>query len=606
MTAPAETRTDERDARRRGYVDLKSYGAIGDGRTVALIARDGGIDWLPLPNLDSPPVFARLLDAEHGGCFELAPTVPFSVERQYLPGTNVLRTTFTTDAGSASITDALVTGIAGRLPWVELVRRIDGIDGEVPFAWRVRPGTRLRTASPWVHDTVHGRVIRIGGVNVAVLGFEHGPGDGGTDELDGAFTTAEGSRHLLLLAATDEEPLHLPDPHRVDRSVDRTAEYWQAWSREFSYDGPWADAVQRSALVLKLLIFAPTGAIAAAATTSLPEAVRGGKNWDYRFAWVRDAAYTLTALTRFGLREENHAAIAWLLRTIRANGPEMHIFYTLEGEVAAGVQEHDSPGWRGIGPVVSGNPAADQMQLGVYGDLFGILRQYVEGGNLLDAETGRLLAAVADRACDAWRQRDSGMWELGTLQHYTSSKMGCWQALDAAIALSERGQIPGSADRWRAERDRIAEWIHENCWSEQAQAYTMFPGTDELDTSVLLHAPSGFDRGERMSKTIDAIIRELGHGVLLHRYSGADAQEFAFVPSGFWAAGALACVGRYEEAIARMDELIALGNDLGLYAEMMDPKDGASYGNLPQGLSHLALVNAAITIEQVTPQELLP
>jgi GH15 family glucan-1,4-alpha-glucosidase len=583
-----------------GYAHLRSYGAIGDGRTVALIALDGSIDWLPIPNLASPPAFARLLDAEEGGAIELAPVEPFTTERRYVSGTNVLETTFTTASGVARMTDALVTGIAGRLPWVEIARRVDGVSGSVAFRWKVAPGTRLGTASPWLDDTTHGPVLRVGDVTVAVRGLDHRPRRHGDRALRGGFTTAEDSRHLLTIVGVGDEPLHLPDPGNVDRGIDRTIENWRVWSREFSYDGPWSDAVQRSALALKLLIYSSTGAIAAAATTSLPESLRGGKNWDYRFAWVRDLAYTVTALTRFGLREETQASVSWMLRTIRAHGPELHVFYTLEGAMAGEVEELGVPGWRGIGPVVVGNPAGGQLQLGVYGDLFDVMRRYVEAGNLLDADTGRMLAAVADATCDAWRTRDHGMWELPEVQHYTSSKMGCWSALESAVRLSELGQIPGSPDRWRAERDTIRAWIDDNCWSEERGAYVFYPGTTELDASVLLHAPSGFDRGERMSSTIDALRAELGAGPLMYRYSGTQAEEATFVSCAFWTASALACVGRSEEAIALMDELVGLGNDVGLYAEMMDADSHEFLGNFPQALSHLALVNTAITIEETT------
>jgi GH15 family glucan-1,4-alpha-glucosidase len=588
--------------------DLRSYAPIGDGRTVALIGLRGQVDWLPIPDLGSMPVFARLLDDDTGGCIELEPVGEYTVTRRYVSGTNVLRTTFTTEHGRATITDALVTGIAGRLPWAELARRIDGVSGSVEFTWRVRPGTALGTASPWIEGSTRGPIIRSGATTIAVVGDEYGPNEVDVDgsmptELTGRFATTEQSRHLLIVVATHGEPIHLPIPANVDVGIDRTIDNWRAWSRAFSYEGPWADQVQRSALALKLLIFSPTGAIAAAATTSLPENPRGAKNWDYRFAWVRDLAYTAHALVRFGLREETHAAVSWLLRTIRENGPELHIFYGLEGGVPDGVVEHDVQGWRGIGPVVSGNPAQGQLQLGVYGDLFAICRTYVDAGNVLDVETGRLLAEVADRTCDLWRNRDAGMWELPGEEHYVSSKMGCWQALGDAVHLAELGQVAGSADRWRAEQTRIREWIDEHGWNEERGAYVMFPGSDDLDASVLLHAMSGFDRGDRMSSTIDALTAELGEGALLYRYSGVQQEEYTFVACAFWRASALACVGRHDEAIAAMDELVGMTNDVGILAEMIDPADGAHWGNLPQALSHLALINAALTIKELTEED---
>ncbi|MCU1638424.1 MAG: glycoside hydrolase [Microbacteriaceae bacterium] len=582
-----------------GYAELRAYAAIGDGRTVALIASDGAVDWFPTPDLLTPPVFAALLDAERGGRMELRPVDDFSVSRRYLPGTNVLETVFTTAGGSVRVTDALVTGVAGRLPWSELARRIEGVEGEVDMRWSVAPGTAFNAASPWVEHTLHGPVIRVGDVLLGVRGSEHGPNEPGSQHLEGRFTTLEESRHLLVVSATRGEPLRMLTPELVDRGIDRTIEIWSFWSDEFTFDGPWADAVHRSALALKLLIHSPTGSIAAAATTSLPEQVAGGKNWDYRFAWVRDLAYTVGALLRFGLREETHAAVSWLLTTIRKHGPEVSVFYTLDGEVAAHVDYPDLPGWRGIGPVVVGNEALGQLQLGIFGDLFAVVRAYVDDGNVLDAETGRMLAAVADRVCDTWYHRDAGMWELPDPQLWTASRIGCWQALDNAVRLSDDKQIPGGPDRWAAERDRIRDWVNENCWSEARQSFVAYPGSEDLDTAVLLHAASGFDRGERMSRTIDAIQAELGRGPLVYRYSGMQEEEGTFVACAFWLASALACVGRMDEAKARMEELIGLANDVGLYSEMMAADTHEFLGNIPQGLSHLALITAVQTIEEL-------
>lgn len=605
MTANGATRKLSRSDRagaldrRDGYADLRGYAGIGDGRTVALIARDGSVDWLPIPALDSVPVFAALLDAEHGGRITLRPVEPFTARRSYVSGTNVLQTTFTTASGIVRITDALVTGVAGRLPWTELARRIDGVRGAVEMTWSVEPGRALRTAMPWVDVTVHGPVIRVDGVMLSVTGFEHGPNEPGTHQLDGAFTTSTGSRHLFAVSGTSREPIHPPNPRNVDRGIDRTVANWRAWSKEFSYEGPWADAVQRSTLALKLLIHSPTGAIAAAATTSLPETISGGKNWDYRFAWVRDVAYTLQALIRFGLREESQAAVSWMLTTIRRHGPALEVFYTLDGEIPDEIVHTEAPGWRALGPIVCGNDAKHQLQLGPYGDLFDVMRSYVDAGNILDAETGRSLASIADQACDDWQKPDAGIWELEETRHYTTSKLGCWQALSSAIHLAELGEVPGDTARWSAERDRIADWVNKNCWSEDRQTYTMYPGSDELDASILLHAPSGFNRGERMSRTIDALTAELGDGPLLYRYTGMREEEATFVACAFWRAGALACVGRLDEARALMDELVDLANDVGMYSEMIEADSLDFAGNLPQGLSHLSLIYTAILIGEL-------
>jgi GH15 family glucan-1,4-alpha-glucosidase len=594
--APAPA--DERDA--DGYADLRSYAAIGDGRTIALIARDGRIDWLPLPEMDASPVFGALLDAEHGGCIELRPDEDFTVARAYVEHTNVLTTTFATASGSVRVTDALNSGIAGRLPWSELARRIEGLTGSVRMRAAVRPGTCLNTASPWVHQTGHGPVLRVDGLTLAVRTLGADDVSDGDRRIDVTFTTSPGSRQLLGLVATEREPLFLPRAEDVDRGVDRTIDNWTAWMGEFSWDGPWDTAVRRSTLLLKQLLHASSGSMVAAATTSLPESLTTSKNWDYRYAWVRDSAYVLKALFRFGLREETHGAMSWLLSTVRRHGPEPQVVYALDGDLVPAAQFRDVPGWRGSSPVVSGNDAAGQLQLGVFGDLFTIVSLYVAHGNVLDAATGRLLAEIADLTCDRWQSRDSGMWELPELRHYTTSKLGAWLALTHAVELADAGQIPGDDARWRSEAARIRDWVTENCWSAERGAYVWYPGSDQLDASIVLHAISGFDRGERMSSTLDALRAELGDGPHLYRYSGAAEEEGVFLACSFWQVSALALCGRVDEARELMDELMATANDVGLLAEMLDPATGDFLGNLPQALSHLALVNAAITVSEAT------
>lgn len=602
------------EPRENGYVALRSYAVIGDGRTVALIADDGQIDWLPMPEMYTSPVIAGLVDSGKGGRFELRPVDDdFEVDRSYVPGTNVLTTRFRTATGTVEITDALVTGVAGRLPWSELVRRIDGIEGSVAMAWAVIPGNTFGTIPVQRIDTVHGPLLRAGDINLVLIGAEHGrtdptaPGDGpsaGPLEFRGAFETSAGSRHILCLCGTDDEPIHLPNATIVDEGVDRTIDNWELWSHNFSWEGPWSEAVTRSTLALKLLIYSPTGAIAAASTAGLPENFTGRKNWDYRFAWVRDLAYTVQALLNFGLREEPHAAVSWILKSLKQNGREMQIFFRLDGSLPEGTHETGSEGWRGIGPVYSGNPASGQLQLGVYADILAIMSQYASGGNIIDESTDRLLCTFADDACRNWQKKDSGMWELAEEQHYTSSKMGCWQAIDAACHLASLGQLhpdPDDLAHWKKNKRAIEEWVSEEAWSEERGAYLMYPGADKLDASVLLHAPTGFDRGERMSRTIDAVQAELGVGPLLYRYSGMAEEEGTFVACAFWRAAALACVGRLDEATALMDELVEQVNDVGLLSEMI-AEDGQFLGNLPQGLSHLALVNAAITIDELTKQ----
>jgi len=594
--APVPGPLDERDV--DGYADLRTYASIGDGRTIALVARDGSIDWLPLPAVDAMPAFAALLDAERGGRVALAPLDPHRVERRYLEGGNVLETTFTTDAGVVRITDSLNTGMAGRLPWCELARRIDGVEGEVELRGEIAPGTMLGTASPWASETVHGTVLRIGGLTLAPRTLHAADVEVGARGMLARFRTSPGSRHLLSFVATDSEPLLLPDPAAMDAGIDRTIDAWRRWTASCTYDGPWPEAVHRSALVLKQLIYAPTGGIAAAATTSLPESLIVRKGWDYRYSWIRDTAYSLGVLLQLGVSEEVHGAMTWMLGLLKDHS-ETAVLHGLDGRVQGDdVEEHDVHGWRGAHPVVTGNRAAGQLQLGVYGDIFSIVAMYVDAGNVVDAPTGRLLTEIADLAADRWRRVDAGMWELPDHRHYTTSKLGCWHALQQAAHLADIGQIPGDAARWRFEADAIRTWVEEHCWSEERGAYVWHPETDELDASILLHAISGFDRGERMRRTLDALDAELGQGPHLVRWSGAEREESSFVACSFWMVAARALCGQVDEARQRMEALLAEApNDVGLLSEMLEPETGAFLGNLPQALSHLALAQAAITVQ---------
>ena len=602
-----EPRTD-------GYAELRGYAAIGDGRTVALIARDGQIDWLPMPGLDTPPLFAGLLDAARGGRFQLRPAGPCTSTRAYVDHTNVLRTRFATSSGVVDVIDALVTGVAGRLPWTQLVRRVDGVSGEVAMEWKVEPGNVLGDHEVTRFDTGSVPLIRAGHVNLTLIeraaGREdpvhagNGPATDWGADFRGAFTTAKGSRHVLCLLGTEDEPLHVPTPEVADDSIERTIKGWQDWSANFEWEGPWQDEVRRSALALKLLIHSPTGAIAAAATTSLPESTTKQKNYDYRFAWVRDLAYSVDALLRFGLTEEPHAAVAWMLKALK-NGTKdgMAVFFTLGGELTSEVRTDRADGWRGLGPVLTGNDASGQLQLGNYADTIGLLASYVTHGNLLDETSSDLLVSLADDACVQWPKKDCGMWELPKLRHYVSSKMGCWQALDAACRLQDMGYVlppPATRKRWEKNKRLIRRWVEKHGWDERRGAYRMYKGGKALDASVLLHTVSGFDRGERMSRTADAIREELGAGPLLYRYSGMQREEATFTACAFWLAGALACVGRRDEAVTLMDELVEQVNDVGLLTEMIDAETGEFRGNMPQALSHLALIQAASVIHDLS------
>ena len=581
-----------------GWAPIAEYGLLSNGHTVALVALDGRIDWWPLPALDSPPVFAALLDPLHGGRLELQPVGEFAVTRRYVGESNVLETTFHTSTGTVRVTDALTVGRAGvPLPWSELVRRVDGVEGEVAMRWAVHPGDRFGGVRPWVQRREDDVVVHCGDQHLALRCF-----DLGEIEIQGAvvsarFTATAGSAGLFAVSASDHAPTYLPSRQSLEHRLASTTASWLDWSAGMTYDGAWSAAVRRSGLVLKLLQSSRTGAIAAAATTSLPERIGGEKNWDYRYMWVRDAAYTVDACLQLGLEEEVQGAVTHLLHSVRSTMPGLKVFYTLDGRAPGEETDLPAPGYRHSRPARSGNGASGQTQLGTFGDLFDAVWRYVQDGHLLDPATGVMLAELADRCCDLWSRPDAGIWELHTDRHYTISKIGCWVALDRAIALHEQGQVASThAERWRTERDAVRKWVDEHCWSEDKQSYTFFAGTDQLDAAVLLAGLNGFDRGERLAGTLAAVQRELTRGPLVYRYTGMDKEEGAFLACTFWMVSALAVLDRRPEAEALMNEAVTLTNDLGLMAEQMDPDTREMLGNVPQGLSHLALVNAACSI----------
>jgi GH15 family glucan-1,4-alpha-glucosidase len=591
----------------RGYVPIGDYAAIGDGRTVALVARDGSVDWLCLPDLDSPSVFGAVLDADRGGRFALRPESPARVERRYLPDTNVLETTFTTREGVVRVTDAMALSSSDLGPTRELIRKVDGVAGCVPMRWRVTPA--------FGYGAVPQRLGRRGRIPVAVAGPDAlavcswDAGDAQTDEdsICGRFEARESRSALIALCAAHQEPLIFPSREQVEARLEATTAYWRRWAARRAYTGPWRDAVIRSALALKLLFHAPSGAIAAAATASLPEEIGGERNWDYRFCWVRDSAFTLNALLQLGCPREGEAFFWWLLHASQLSHPRLQVLYRLDGGERAPERTLQLEGYRGSRPVRVGNAAAAQTQLDIYGGLLDTAMVYARAGGRLDRETGRRLAAMADLVCRIWRQPDSGIWEVRSEPaHFTHSKMMCWVALDRALSLSDAGHIPGRhASTWRQEGLAIREFIETRCWSERLGSYTRQAGSEEVDASLLLGILFAYDAPDpgRLTTTVDALRRDLGRGPLLSRYSGADGLrgvEGAFLCCSFWLADALARIGRLDEATALMQQLVDLAGDVGLYAEEIDPPTNELLGNLPQGLVHLALINAAVSISRAS------
>jgi GH15 family glucan-1,4-alpha-glucosidase len=601
LTTPQSSSTHRQD----GYLPIGGYAAIGDGRTAALVGQDGSIDWLCFPNLDSPSLFGAILDAGRGGRFSLAPDAPYRASRRYLPGTNVLETEFETDAGRVRVLDAL-TIPDGRLdPFRELVRRIEGLSGRVRLSWRAEPRFGYGLA-PGRSDWRGGIPIATsGGDAVAVGAWGAGAPEYRNGTIAGTFEIRGGESGVVAMTAAHHEPLIFPSREDVERRLDATTAFWRRWSGALQYDGPWRDAVVRSALALKLLVFAPSGAIAAAATTSLPEEIGGERNWDYRYCWIRDSTFTLAALLRLGCPAEANAFFWWFMHATQITRPRLRVLYRLDGGARAPEIVLPLEGYAGSRPVRIGNAAGGQMQLDVYGNLLDAAWLYASDTRSLDAETGRALAEVADYVCGIWRQPDHSIWEVRLPpRHFIHSKAMCWVALDRAVRLAEAGYLARRRIAyWRSEADAIRAFVESEGWSEEASSYRRMAGSHELDAATLLLPIIGYAAPDapRVRATVEAVRRELGRGPFILRYAGEDGvsgHEGAFLPCAFWLAHALALGGRDREGADLMDILLEYSNDVGLYAEEIDPSTGAMLGNFPQALVHLSLINAALAFQR--------
>jgi GH15 family glucan-1,4-alpha-glucosidase len=580
-----------------GYARIGDYAAIGDGRALGLVALDGALDWLCLPTLDSPPVFAALLDPARGGSFVLRPKGAFRASRRYGDDANVLETIYATATGTVKVTEAFLSDGGALLPWTELVRKVEAIDGEVELEWRLsaRPRWGRVEATADLREDV--ALVEWDDDAIAVLSYDCGEAKLDGADVHGSFTVKASRNALLAALYFDEAPYAIPPRGELETRLARTRAYWETYTREIPYEGPWRAAVRRSVLAQRLLTFAPTGAIAAAATTSLPERIGGERNWDYRFSWVRDTSLALESLLAARLTAECRRSLAWVVEASRRQR-ELQPMYTLDMKPDLPHDDVDFAGYRGSSPVRVGNDAQDQLQLGGYADILDAAFRFCSNGHVLDPRTAQRCAELADDVCELWPRDDAGIWEIEP-RPYTHSKIACWAALDRAIDLASQGHVPdGGVKQWRRSRDEIREWIETSCWSQARNAYVAYPGAGGLDASLLLAARTHyFDEDfARFDATLEAISSELGRGPFLYRTSELIAEEGCFLPCSFWLVDALARRGRLDEARSLMNEVLEASNDVGLYSEEIDPDTRELLGNFPQALTHLSLVLAAVSV----------
>jgi len=581
------------------YIPIEDYALVGDGRCAALVARDGSVDWLCVPDFDSPSIFGRILDANRGGFFSITPTREFKAEQSYRAGSNVLETTFRTADGVARVTDALTLSDRSTLaPLRELARRVEVLEGEVELEWRFEPRPDYARSTPSLERRGRSYVCASGTTALSLSAWDAGEVQSADGSVGARVRLRSGERSLLAMSFAHQEPLVFPARGEVEARLDHTDAFWRRWSKRTRYDGPWQEAVRRSALALKLLVFAPSGAVVAAPTTSLPERVGGDRNWDYRYTWVRDASYTLVALRTLGHEDEADAFFWWLAHATALTHPRLQVLYRLTGGVETRERGLDHlDGYRGSSPVRIGNDARAQTQLDVYGAMLDAVWQSAATGGAIEGVAPRAVAKIADWVADNWGLSDSGFWEVRTEPaHFTQSKAMCWVALDRACRLAERGLIPDRSARWRDAARAVAEFVETRCWDDALGSYVRAPGLRELDGSLLTLPLFDYPfRSGRLSATIEAVERDLREGPYVWRYRRGDTREGAFVACSFWLAAALAKTGRIADATDLVDQLLGLANDVGLWSEEAAP-DGSFLGNFPQALSHLAFVSAALAI----------
>jgi alpha,alpha-trehalase len=599
---------------------IADYGLLSDCNSAALVSRDGSIDWLCLPRFDSPAVFARILDPE-AGHWSIRPVGEFTTERRYVDGTLVLETTFTTDTGVVRLRDALVFAEGQRGHDIgidaphELVRSVEGVLGSVELALELAPRPEYGLVRPLFRQTADGGRT-FGGPNQVIVRASV-PVDVSGATMTSSFSVSAGERIGFALRFVPSEAKHAPEPtspYAASARVDDTVETWRSWEAEHAiYDGPHREHVRLSSRVLQGLTYRPTGAIVAAPTTSLPETVGGERNWDYRYAWIRDASLTLQALYIGSCPDEAGEFISFMTSSAGGGASDMHslqIMYGIGGE-------HDLTertlshlrGWRDSAPVRVGNGAWGQRQLDVYGELLDALHLYHEQLGELHPEIQQFVAELADAAARGWREQDQGMWEMrGDPRHHLSSKVMCWTALDRAVKLAPRLGEYGKAEEWAAERDAIREAVLERGWSDAKEAYAQSFDSDELDAAALLMPLVGFlpATDPRMRSTIEAIARDLTQDGLVLRYlndeglndDGLVGEEGTFVICSFWLVSCLARAGEIARAEELFAQLAGYANDLGLLAEEIDPIGGELLGNFPQAFSHIGLITAAWEIDQ--------
>jgi GH15 family glucan-1,4-alpha-glucosidase len=602
-----------------GYLPIGAYGLIGDCRSAALVGVDGSIDWLCLPRFDNDSLFGRILDADKGGSWQLHPDEPHQVHQRYRDRTNLLDTVFATGSGLVVVTDFMpvdehsIVQHAKPHNHARVIRLVECLAGEMtmhhifdPKPEFARMPVSLSLEDGRIHaDTEHFHLCLSSTVEL--------------DSPDDTFQL-QATEAAAFSLHTGPVGQHKPAPWSVERaraSLRESQRYWWRWVGQVDYHGPFQQHVWRSALALKLMTYAPTGAIVAAPTTSLPEDIGGERNWDYRYTWLRDAAFTLYAFFQLGLKDEATAYFDWLTHRHLADRKSTDIpnLFDLSGHAHATERTLDHlEGYRDSRPVRVGNAAVNQLQLDVYGEVLDSAYVFARfDGGVISETLWEELSNIVEIAISRWEEPDSSIWEVRSeRRHYVYSKLMCWVAVDRGIRIADRYNLPYDKVAWRRARLRIHRAITSRGYSEHRRSFTQEFDSDALDAAILRICQVRFlaDKDPRIHSTVRAIAQHLGEGVLVNRYrmdeseDGLSGEEGAFFLSSFWLVDALAHIGDLEEAERRFERLLHFSSPLGLFSEEVDVRSGLLLGNFPQALTHLALVGAAVNIERARRRSL--